>query len=89
MHTKISNAIIILQAQSNYWSGISITILHTITPVSPNATGQTGIPNRSDRSYIDTGYPTSQTGSSNWSDQLVETKPQLSLRTLVQLFKSI
>ena len=69
MHTKLSNANTILQAQSNYWSSISITILHTITPVSPNATGQTGIPDRSDRSYIDTGYTTDQTGSTNRSDR--------------------
>ena len=69
MHTKISNAIIILQAQSNYWSGINITILHTTTPISPNATGQTGTPDRSDRSYIDTDYTTDQTGSFNRSDR--------------------
>ena len=69
MHTKISNANTILQTQSNYWSSISITILHTITPVSPNATGQTGIPDWSDWSYIDTGYTTGQTSSSNRSDR--------------------
>ena len=69
MHMKISNANTILQAQSNYCSSISITILHTITPVSPNATDQIGIPDRSDRSYIDTGFPTDQTGSSNRSDR--------------------
>ena len=69
MHTKISNANTILQTQSNYWLSISITILHTITSVSPNATDKTGIPDRSDRSYIDTGFPTDQTGSSNRSDR--------------------
>ena len=69
MHTKISSTNTILQAQSNYWSSISITILHTISPLSANATGQTGTPDRSDRFYIDTGYITGQTGSSNRSDR--------------------
>ena len=65
----ICNANKILPTQKQLPTEYKHYDLHTITLVSPNATGQTGIPDWSDWSYIDTGYTTGQTGSSNWSDR--------------------
>ena len=50
---------------------------HIITTVSPTITGQTGIPDRSDRSYIDTDYTTGQTGLPNRSDRSLHRSDRL------------